>query len=47
MFDPLTGDLAITSDADDAIVVSMDAATNEVLVNGVVVDDNGGGEMPT
>ena len=45
IFDPLTGDLDISSDASDAIVVSMDAATNEVLVNDQAVDDTEGGTV--
>jgi Ca2+-binding RTX toxin-like protein len=45
IFDPLTGDLDISSDASDVIVVSMDAATNEVLVNDEAVDDTEGGTV--
>ena len=45
VFNPMTGDLDIDSDAADTIVVSMDAETTEVLVNDAVVDDQQGGTV--
>ena len=45
LFDPLTGNLDINSDATDAIIVSMDAGTDEVLVNDQPVDDTQGGTV--
>ena len=46
LFDPAVGELSIDSDAAaDTIEVSIDAATNEVLVNDLTVDDTAGGTV--